>query len=137
MSQYAAVVPRFVAAIAKGEPVEIYGDGTQSRDFTYVANVIEANILAADAPGVAGATINVGTGTGTTVNQLAETVGAVLQRPVDKQYLSARLGDVPHSYADISLASALLGYEPTYDLEDGLARTIRALGEPSRAPSGS
>ncbi|MGH3128116.1 MAG: NAD-dependent epimerase/dehydratase family protein, partial [Gaiellaceae bacterium] len=85
-SQYAAVVPRFIHSIAHGEPVTIYGDGEQSRDFTFVDNVVRANLLAADAEGVGGEILNVATGGSVTVNALADTIGKLLGKPVEKLY---------------------------------------------------
>jgi UDP-glucose 4-epimerase len=126
-SQYAAAVPRFIAAVAAGEPVPIYGDGEQSRDFTYVANVVEANIRAADAGGASGAILNVATGTATSVNTLADAIGDVLGRPVEKRYLPPRPAEVRDSLADISDARRVLGYEPRIALEDGLRLTADAL----------
>lgn len=122
-SQYSAVVPRFLRAIAAGEPVTVYGDGEQSRDFTYVDNVIGANLLAADAAGVSGEIVNIATGGSTTVNQLAETIGRLLSRPVEKEFEPEREADVLASWADVEQARRLLGYEPRVDLEDGLGRT--------------
>ena len=121
-SQYAAVVPRFIRAIADGDPVTIYGDGEQSRDFTYVDNVVDANLLAADAAGIGGEILNVATGGSVTVNALAETIGALLGKPVEKSYEPARDGDVLASWADVSEARRLLGFEPKVDFEDGLRR---------------
>jgi UDP-glucose 4-epimerase len=126
-SQYAAVVPRFIAAIAAGEPVPIYGDGQQSRDFTYVANIVEANLLAAETDGVSGAILNVATGESATVDSLADTIGAILGKPVEKEYLPARAGDVRDSWADVSEARRLLGFEPRVGLEEGLRLTVDAL----------
>ena len=88
-SQYAAVVPRFIAAVAAGEPVPIYGDGEQSRDFTYVENVVDAILRAADAPEASGRVLNVATGEPRSVNALADTIGEVLGKPVEKEYLPA------------------------------------------------
>jgi len=122
-SQYAAVVPRFIQAIAGGNPVTIFGDGTQSRDFTYVANVVQANMLAAEAEGVNGAVLNIATGSPVTVNDLAATIGRLLDRPVEIRYLPARAGDVSHSWADFGEAKRLLGYEPSVGIEEGLALT--------------
>ena len=122
-SQYAAVVPRFIAAIAAGRPVSIYGDGTQSRDFTFVANVVQANLLAAEVEGVSGTVVNVATGSPVTVNQLAETIGRLLGRSVEVQRLPNRAGDVLHSWADLTEATRLLGYEASVGLEEGLQRT--------------
>ena len=131
-SQYAAVVPRFIRAIADGDAVTIYGDGEQSRDFTFVDNVVGANLLAADAPDVGGEILNVATGGSVTVNALADTVGALLGKPVEKAYESAREADVRASWADVDAAKRLLGYEPRVDFDDGLRRTADyLLGERS------
>jgi UDP-glucose 4-epimerase len=126
-SQYAAVVPRFLTEAAAGRPVPIYGDGSQSRDFTYVANVVEANLLAAEAPRGNGAVLNVATGRSVTVNELADAVGGVLGAQVEKQYLPQRPGEVMQSWADISAARDLLGWEPAVDLEEGLRLTAQSL----------
>ena len=127
MTQYAAVVPRFVRAVATGEPVTVYGDGEQSRDFTFVDNVVSANLLAADAPGVEGAVLNVATGGSTTVNELAATIGRLLDRPVEKRYEPERTADVNASWADVGEARRLLGYETRVGLEEGLRRTAEFL----------
>jgi UDP-glucose 4-epimerase len=125
-SQYAAVVPRFISAIAAGEPVPIYGDGEQSRDFTYVGNVVTANLLAAEADGVNGEILNVASGRSETVNDLAEVLGRILERPLEKEFLPERTGDVRHSWADVSAARRLLGYEPEVGFEEGLRLTADA-----------
>jgi UDP-glucose 4-epimerase len=133
-SQYAAVVPLFVTAIAAGEPVTIFDDGEQSRDFTYVDNVVAANLLAADAEGVSGRIFNVSAGAPVTVNELAETIGVLLDKPVERRYLPARAGDLRDSWADVSQAREVLGFEPTIDLGEGLRRTAAFLleGEDAR-----
>jgi UDP-glucose 4-epimerase len=122
-SQYAAVVPRFIRAIAAGEPVTVYGDGEQSRDFTYVDNVVVANLLAADAADVSGQIVNVATGGSTTVNELAGTIGRLLSRPVEKMFEPEREADVRASWADVGEARRLLGYAPQVALEEGLRMT--------------
>ena len=122
-SQYAAVVPRFIRTIADGEAVTIYGDGEQSRDFTFVDNVVGANLLAANAPDVGGEILNVATGGSVTVNALAEAIGLMLGKPVEKAYEPAREADVQASWADVEAAKRLLGYEPRVDFDDGLRRT--------------
>ena len=127
LSQYAAVVPRFIRAIATGEPATVYGDGEQSRDFTYVDNVVDANLLAADAASVRGEIVNVATGGSVTVNELADTIGRLLGRSVEKTYEPEREADVRASWADLAEARRLLGYEPRVELEDGLRRTIHFL----------
>jgi len=122
-SQYAAVVPRFIRAIADDEPVTIYGDGDQSRDFTFVDNVVGANLLAADAPDVGGEILNVATGDSVTVNALADAIGAMLGKPVEKAHEPAREADVRASWADVGEAKRLLGYEMRVDFAEGLRRT--------------
>jgi UDP-glucose 4-epimerase len=119
-SQYAAVVPRFVTAIADGRPVPIYGDGEQKRDFTFVSNVVEANLLAAEAEKVSGTIVNVATGRATSVHELADTIGSILGLPVERELRPARTGDIRDSYADVTRARELLGWEARIGLEDGL-----------------
>ena len=126
-SQYAAVVPLFITAIAAGEPVTIFDDGEQSRDFTYVDNVVAANLLAADAAGANGRIFNISGGTPTSVNELAVTIGRLLGKPVERRYLPARPGDLRNSWADVSEAKSLLGFEPQVELEEGLRRTAHYL----------
>jgi UDP-glucose 4-epimerase len=128
-SQYAAVVPRFIAAIGSGEPVPVYGDGEQSRDFTFVDNVVAANLLAAEAAAAVGSIVNVATGTQASVNELAETIGELVGRPVEKEYLPPRTGDIRDSWADVGAARRLLGYEPHVDLREGLRLAIEWLAE--------
>ena len=125
-SQYAAVVPRFITAVADGHAVPIYGDGEQRRDFTYVTNVVEANLLAAGADGVSGEVLNVATGRATTVNELADAIGLLLGRTVDRDEHPARAGDVRDSWADVSRARELLGWEPRVALEAGLQLAAEA-----------
>ncbi|HEX2428192.1 MAG TPA: SDR family oxidoreductase [Gaiellaceae bacterium] len=122
-SQYAAVVPRFIRAIAAGEPVTVYGDGEQSRDFTFVDNVVGANLLAADAKGLGGEIVNVATGGSVTVNALADAIATMLGRPLQRSYEPAREADVRASWADVGEARRLLGYEPSIDFAEGLRRT--------------
>jgi UDP-glucose 4-epimerase len=126
-SQYAAVVPRFISTIAAGEPVTIFDDGEQSRDFTFVDNVVAANLLAADAANVGGEIVNVATGTSVTVNALADAIGALLGKPVERTFQPAREGDVRASWANVEEARRLLGYEPEVDFATGLRRTAENL----------
>jgi UDP-glucose 4-epimerase len=126
-SQYAGVVPLFIAAIDHGEPITIFGDGEQSRDFTYVSNVVDATIRAADAAGASGRIFNVAAGSPASVNHLAETIGLILGKPVEKQYKPPRPGDIRDSWADISAARETLGYEPRVDLATGLELTAEAI----------
>jgi UDP-glucose 4-epimerase len=127
-SQYAAMVPLFITAIAGGEPVTVYGDGEQSRDFTYVDNVVEATILAADADGASGRIFNVAAGSPATVNAMAEAIGRVCGRPVERRFEPPRPGDIRDSWADLGQAREVLGYEPSVGLDEGLQRTIEHLG---------
>ena len=121
-SQYSAVIPRFLTAIAAGRPVSIYGDGGQRRDFTYVDNVVDANLLAAEAKEANGAVLNIATGRATSVNQLADVIGTLLERSVEREQHPARAGDVRDSWADIARAGEVLGWEPRVSLEAGLQR---------------
>jgi UDP-N-acetylglucosamine/UDP-N-acetyl-alpha-D-glucosaminouronate 4-epimerase len=127
-SQYAAVVPLFVTAIRTGRPVTIYGDGEQSRDFTYVDNVVDATIRAGEAEGASGRIFNVAAGAPATVNTLADMVGRILDRPVEREFREPRPGDVRDSWADVGEARQVLDWRPTIDLEEGLRRTIESLG---------
>jgi UDP-glucose 4-epimerase len=127
LSEYAAVVPRFIRAIADGQPVTIDGDGEQSRDFTFVAHVVDATIRAAEAEGASGSVFNVAAGAPATVNQLADAIGKTLGLPVEKRYLEPRAGDVRHSWADVSRASEVLGYRPLVGLEEGLGVTAESI----------
>jgi nucleoside-diphosphate-sugar epimerase len=126
-SQYAAVLPLFLERIAAGESVTIEGDGRQSRDFTYVANVVDATIRAAEAPGVSGRIFNIAASAPVSVNDLADTIGRILERPVEKRYAPPRAGDIRDSWADIGAAREALGWQPTVPLEDGLRLTAGAL----------
>jgi UDP-glucose 4-epimerase len=127
-SQYAAVIPLFIAAIAAGEPVTIYGDGKQSRDFTYVHDAVAATIAAGDADGASGHAFNVAGGKPTSVNEVADTIGRLLGKPVVRELAPLRPGDIRNSYADLADVRATLGYEPQVDLDEGLRRTIEFLG---------
>jgi nucleoside-diphosphate-sugar epimerase len=123
-SQYAAVIPRFLTAILNGERPVVFGDGEQSRDFTYVDNAIEAAALAAAAEGVAGQTFNVACGRGTTLNGLLDHLRELSGRAVEPVHEDAQPGDIPHSLADITQAREALGYEPAIDVPAGLERTL-------------
>lgn len=123
-SVYAAMVPLFITAIAEGRPVLVFGDGEQRRDFTYVDNVVEATIAAGDAPGANGRIFNVAGSAPATVNHVAETIGAILGREVHKEHGPPRPGDIRDSWADVTAAREVLGWDATIDLEDGLRRTI-------------
>jgi UDP-glucose 4-epimerase len=126
-SQYAAVIPLFVTAIAGGVPVRIEGDGEQRRDFTYVSNVVDGTIRAAEAEGANGRIFNVAASAPASVNQVADTIGAILERPVNRMFAPPRAGDIRDSWADVTAAREVLGWEPTVGLEEGLRKTIAAL----------
>ncbi len=125
LSQYAAVIPLFITKIIQGERPVIFGDGKQSRDFTYVANIVEANRLAIQAPEISGEIINVACGDKTTVNQLFESIRQILQKDIRPIHEEPRPGDIRHSYADIAKAQEVLEYEPKISLSEGLRETIR------------
>jgi UDP-glucose 4-epimerase len=123
-SQYAAVIPKFITALAEGRPPTIYGDGEQSRDFTYVENVVQANLLAARAEGVAGEMMNFACGTRYTLNRLLRQIQGIMQTDIEPVYTDPRPGDVKHSLADIRKSQRLLGYTPHVPLEEGLRKTV-------------
>ncbi len=123
-SPYAAVIPKFILAALRHEPILVYGDGAQSRDFTYVNNIVHGNVLAMTAPEVAGQVLNLADGSRTTLLQLIAAIEALTQQPVQVQFFEARVGDVRHSQADVSRAKALLGFEPPVNLEQGLQHTL-------------
>jgi len=123
-SPYSAVIPLFVSRILRGQRPVVYGDGLQSRDFTYVANVVHGNLLAAERPNIGGRVINVADGGQTTLLQLLTLLSQMLGRSVEPDFQPARVGDVRESLADITLARRLLGYEPMVRLEEGIKRTI-------------
>lgn len=120
---YAAVIPKFTRLMLDGERPVIYGDGEQSRDFTYVDNAVQANILAAEGD-VSGEAFNVGCDDRITVNELVEQLNELLETEIEPHYDDPRPGDVRHSHADISKARELLDYEPTVNFEEGLQQTV-------------
>ncbi len=124
-SQYSGVVSRFISALLSGEKPVIYGDGEQSRDFTYIDNVVAANLSAASATDASGKVINVANGQRITLNELlAELKDLTGKQDVTAEYRESRVGDVKHSLADITLARKFLGYESKVELREGLQRTI-------------
>jgi nucleoside-diphosphate-sugar epimerase len=125
-SQYAAVIPRFVTSALQGQKPVIFGDGTQSRDFCFIENVIEANLKAAEVDGakVSGKVFNVACGEATSLNQVLELVGQALGKKVEAKYEAPRAGDIKHSLADIGQARTLLGYSAAISFSEGLKRTI-------------
>lgn len=123
-SQYAAVIPKFITEMLAGRRPTIFGDGKQSRDFTYIDNIVHGNLLAADAPAAVGRTINVACGQSYNLLDLVEGINRALETKVTPIFEPARAGDVRDSLADISLARELLKYEPTVGFDEGLRRTI-------------
>jgi UDP-glucose 4-epimerase len=123
-SEYAAVIPKFIIAAFEGSTPVIFGDGEQTRDFTYVDNVVQANLLAMHAPDAAGKVYNVALGESVTLNRLVEQVGELSGRELTVEYAPPRAGDVRHSRADITRARTELGYHPAVDFTEGLRRTI-------------
>ena len=123
-SEYAAVVPRFATALLEGRRPVIYGDGEQSRDFTYVSNVVVANLLALRADGAAGEVFNIAGGERITVNELAAILAQLTNRTLEPVHEPKRAGDVVHSLADISKAGRILRYVPGVRVRDGLARAV-------------
>ena len=128
-SAYAAVIPKFMHWAMDGEPLVIHGDGLQSRDFTYVANVVQANLLAATSPGVSGRVFNVACGDRYTLLDLADALERAVGRPLERQHVDARAGDVRNSLADSTAASEAMGYEVLVPFAEGLERTWKAFVE--------
>ncbi|HZQ82785.1 MAG TPA: NAD-dependent epimerase/dehydratase family protein [Gaiellaceae bacterium] len=126
-SQYAAVIPLFVTAIAADEPVRIEGDGEQRRDFTYVSNVVEGTIRASEAANANGRIFNVAASSPASINEVADTIGRIMAKEVRRETAPPRPGDIRDSWADITAAREAFDWEPTIDLEAGLARTVEAL----------
>jgi UDP-glucose 4-epimerase len=124
-SEYAAVIPRFISAAIAGRPVTVFGDGGQSRDFTYVDNVVDANLGAMAAGGVSGQVFNVACGRRFTINELLGELRLLTGREVSARYEDARPGDIRHSLADTSCARTALGYRATVSFREGVARTLR------------
>jgi nucleoside-diphosphate-sugar epimerase len=120
---YAAVIPKFSQLMLQDEQPVIYGDGEQSRDFTYIDDALQANILAAEG-NVSGEAFNVGTGGRVTVNELVETLNELLETNIEPIHDEPRPGDVRHSHADISKATELLGYNPEVGFEERLKQTL-------------
>ncbi|MGB2808023.1 MAG: SDR family oxidoreductase [Sedimentisphaerales bacterium] len=123
-SQYAAAIPAFVTAILKDTPPTVFGDGLQSRDFTYVDNVVEANLLAAQAEHTAGDVINIACGQAITVNETIEVINAAVGKNIKPIYTKPRSGDVKHSLADIRAAEKLIGFRPKVPFKQGLQLAI-------------
>jgi len=129
-SQYAAAIAKFTRAMLDGGEITVYGDGEQTRDFTYVANVVEANLLATGAPGAAGKVFNIACGDQVSLNQVIRHLAELVHRESEVVYQPPRAGDVKHSRADIASASSILGYRVKVAFDEGLARTLRAINAP-------
>jgi UDP-glucose 4-epimerase len=123
-SQYSAVIPKFIRAISRDQSPIIFGDGSQSRDFTFVYNVVHANLLAAETPGISGEVFNIACGTNIDLLQLVELINSILKKNIAPILHPARVGDVKHSRADISKAQDRLNYQVQVDFETGLKKTI-------------
>ena len=123
-SEYAAVIPRFILWAVRGEPLQVHGDGRQSRDFTYIDNVVEANVLAARASAASGEVFNVGCGDRVSLLDIIGRLEKLLGRALPRHHTPSRAGDVPHTLADIDRAKRLMGYTPLVDFDDGLRRTV-------------
>jgi len=124
-SQYAAVIPKFITLMLRGESPPIYGDGEQSRDFTFIDNVTEANLQACRAEGAAGKVFNIACGKSVTINELLQRLNGILETRIRPTYQSPRKGDVKHSLADISKAGEILHYTPEIEFNEGLKKTVQ------------
>lgn len=122
--EYSAVIPKFVVTMLAGKRPTVFGDGLQSRDFTYVENVVRGNLAAAEAPAAAGRTFNVACGRQYNLLELIASINRVLGTRLEAEFKPARAGDVRDSLADITMAREVLGYEPTIDFDEGLRRSI-------------
>jgi nucleoside-diphosphate-sugar epimerase len=124
-SEYSAVIPKFICMMKKGDAPTIFGDGETSRDFSYIDNVVRANIMASDAGSKAfGRVMNVACGERVTLNELVGHINQILGKDLKPKYAETRRGDVKHSLADISLARELIGYEPSVFFQEGLKLTV-------------
>ena len=140
-SKYSAVIPRFLQLALQHEPLEIHGDGEQSRDFTYIDNVVQGNLRAMDTPGVSGEVFNLACGTRHSLLAIADAIGAFLGRELPRVHTPSRAGDVRHTLADISKAERLLGYRPQVDFATGIRQTceyfVKRFGGDSPAAAAS
>lgn len=125
-SQYSAVIPKFIKAINQNKQPVIYGDGEQSRDFTYISNVVQANILAATADCESGITVNCAVSGQITLNELIREMNKLMNKDIKPVYEGPRAGDIKHSYADVNLAEKTLGYKPVVSFQEGLKKTIES-----------
>jgi UDP-glucose 4-epimerase len=136
-SQYSAVMAKFITAMLRGDRPTIFGDGRQSRDFTYIDNAVSANLLACEAPAekVCGKTFNIACGGQVTLIQMVDALNRLMRTKIEPIFGSERAGDIKHSFADISLARNSFGYKPLVGFEDGLKKTIAWYGKQSAAGS--
>ncbi len=123
-SQYSAVIPKFINMLQNGQNPTIWGDGTTSRDFTYIDNIVDANILACEKKAAAGNVINVACSKAYSLNQMVEKLNVILNSDLTPVYGLEKIGDVKHSLADIEKAARVLGYKPRIDFEEGLRKTV-------------
>lgn len=123
-SQYAAAIPAFVTSILADRSPIVYGDGEQTRDFTYIDNVVHANLMASEAPKICGQCVNIACGDRISINRIIARINECLGKNVPIRYEPTRAGDVKHSLADISLAKQIIGYEPQISFDEGLKRSI-------------
>src|SRR5262249_33472838 len=133
-SEYAAVIPRFILWARQGKPLQVHGDGTQSRDFTYIDNVVSANLLAAAAPAaaVSGKAYNIGCGSRTSLLEIIASLERQLGHPLAPRHQPPRVGEVPHPLADIDAAKRDFGYTPVVDFSEGLRRSVAYFTEGTR-----
>jgi nucleoside-diphosphate-sugar epimerase len=122
-SQYSGVLSRFMLAVIEGQPPVVYGDGEQSRDFTFIENIVDETLRACEAKGASGMVFNGGTGARTTLNQVLKLLEIITGEKIQAKYDPPRTGDIRDSQADVSLARKVLGYEPRVHFEEGLQRT--------------
>jgi len=122
-SQYSGVLSRFMLAVLEGQQPVVYGDGEQSRDFTYIENVVDETLRACEAKGASGLVFNGGTGARITLNEVLKLLEKISGQKIQAKYDPPRTGDILHSQADVSLARKVLGYEPGVQFEEGLRRT--------------
>jgi UDP-glucose 4-epimerase len=123
-SQYSAVIPKFITAIMNDRRPVIYGDGEQSRDFTFVSNVVQANILAATTPEIAGIAVNCACHGQITLNYLVQKVNDILGKNITPEYATPKAGDIKHSFASIEAAEKSFGYKPSVYFDEGLCKTV-------------
>jgi nucleoside-diphosphate-sugar epimerase len=136
-SQYSAVIPKFIIAMKDGRSPTIYGDGTQSRDFTHVDDVVAANLLASAAPGAVGGIFNIACGRQVSLNDLVVELNGVLDTEIEATYVDPRAGDVKHSLADVTRAAEEFGFHAAVEFGEGLRRTVEAYESSTRAPATS